>query len=86
MSLKPDILKRLVYVKNILNQAIQFSKQPHFQSSISVLLFHDSIDIFLQTAAEHLNASTNSKTYFMDYINIINQNLTGQKLSLNIQN
>jgi len=74
-------LSRLCFIKYLFQIGVKQSNLSHPQNCTSILMFHDSIDLFLQLSAEKLNVKTKgSKMYFMDYINTINQNLASKQL------
>lgn len=81
MSLNHSRIMRLAYIKFLYQHGVELSNKTSPYNSTSVLMFHDSIDLFLQLAAEVLNLKTKEKTYFMDYINIINQKLDPNQLA-----
>lgn len=81
MSISKTILKRLSLIKHYFQLGIRQSKQKSPQDSISILMFHDSIELFLQLSTEYLGASPRTNIGFMEYWGIINQKLQGQQLS-----
>lgn len=81
MSLNHSRLMRLAYIKFLYQHGVELSIKTSPYNSTSILLFHDSIDLFLQLAAEVLNIKTKERTYFMAYIDIINQKLDPKLLS-----
>ncbi len=81
MSISQVILKRLFFIKYLYQLGIKQSSQKTPKDSISILMFHDSIELFLQLSTEYLNASTQTNIGFMEYWGIINQKLQGQQLS-----
>ena len=89
MTLTPDIIKRLSFIKSFYQFAREQSKLPPPQNFISVLMFHDSVELFLHLSAEYLDANLDNIN-FMKYFNRIdekleNQNLT-QKAAINTLN
>ena len=46
------ILKRLSYIKRLYELGVEQIKQPEVIAYSSILCFHDSIDMFMQLAAE----------------------------------
>ncbi len=80
MELTPEIIKRLSFIKYIYEFAREQSKLPPPQNFISVLMFHDSAELFLHLSAEFLNV--NKKDFkFMEYFTEINKKLIGQVLT-----
>lgn len=67
------IIKRLALIKYLYRQGIEQSKQFETLAAFSILSFHDSVEMFLKLAAEHLDIS--DKYHFMEYWNHI-PNLT----------
>lgn len=74
------ILKRLAFIKYIYTIALQQSQQPEPLSSASILAFHDSIELFLQLAAEHLN-SDKKVDAFMEYWEVLKPKLPNEGLT-----
>ena len=81
MSLNHSRIVRLAYIKFLYQHGVELSRKTNPYNSTSILLFHDSIDLFLQLAAELLNIQTKEKTYFMNYIDLINKKLAPKQLS-----
>lgn len=66
-SVDPSVVRRLMFIRLIYQQGISQSQQPEPLSMTSVLSFHDSVELFLVLAAEHLGAQVDQNTKFMDY-------------------
>ena len=49
-------IQRLALIRYLYNSAVEESRKPEPIGSTSILMFHDSIELFLQLASEHLNA------------------------------
>lgn len=81
MTLNQSILPRLSFIKYLHQLAVKQSEQQEPNNSASILMFHDSIELFLQLSTEYLNASTSTSINFMKYFDIINQKLVGQQVS-----
>ena len=60
MSLNQTMVERLVFVKALHHEGIQQSQRAMPMASISVLTFHDAIELFLYTGAEKLNTKPDS--------------------------
>jgi hypothetical protein len=60
-------MRRLVFIRLIFQQGISQAQQPEPLSMTSVLSFHDSVELFLVLAAEHLGAQLPNHTTFLDY-------------------
>lgn len=65
--LPPQTLQKLALVRYMFNNGVHESEQPTPLSATAVLLFHDSIELFLGLACQHLNIVLNDGTQFMQY-------------------
>jgi hypothetical protein len=72
-------IQRLAFVKYLFSLAIEQSRAPEIMAAASLLIFHDSIEIFLQIAAEHLNVG-DKQPNFMDYWDLIPKKLPVSEL------
>ncbi|MFX0077292.1 MAG: hypothetical protein ACFE96_17765 [Candidatus Hermodarchaeota archaeon] len=81
MTLDYVFTRRLSLIKYFYNLALTQSTQPAPQNSISVLMFHDCIELFLILAAEKVGGTISDKMFILDYVNVINQQLVNDKLS-----
>lgn len=81
MTIDYVFTKRLSLIKYFYNLALTQSNRPTPQNSISVLMFHDCVELFLILAAEKVGATIRDKMFILDYWNAINQNLGADKLS-----
>lgn len=72
-------MRRLALVRYMYTLGIEQSHQPEPICSTSILLFHDSAELFLQLACDRLNASK-SDIKFMDYWELINSKLDNSEL------
>jgi hypothetical protein len=79
MPIDHTMMARLAFVKYLFQTAVTQSRAPSPLNCASILLMHDSIELFLQLASEHLNCGTNHPT-FMDYWDILNQKLAPKQL------
>jgi hypothetical protein len=61
-----EIVKRLAIIKYLYNVAVEQSMKPEPLGSVSVLTFHDTVELFLELAAEHLDKGK-SGVNFMEY-------------------
>jgi len=61
-----DAIKRLAFVKYLYNLSVEQSMKPQPACSAAVLMFHDSIELFLELASEHLDQGK-SGVGFMEY-------------------
>jgi len=67
---KSILIRRLSLIKHIFNLGLLESNKPEPLCSTSILLFHDSLELFFHLAVEHINASK-SDIKFMKYFEII---------------
>ena len=81
MTIDYVFTKRLSLIKYFYNLALNQSNQPAPQNSISVLMFHDCVELFLILAAEKVGATVKDKMYIMNYFNVINEKLEEEKLA-----
>lgn len=79
MSLDHAKMKRLAFIKYLYEKSVSQSKAPTPLSSSSLLLMHDSIELFLQLASEHLNTGV-ARPKFMEYWDILNRKLAPEEL------
>jgi hypothetical protein len=73
-------MQRLAFIRYLYNIAIEQSRQPEPLGAASILTFHDSIELFLQLASEHMNVGAKSPG-FMDYWNLLEPKLTSGGLA-----
>ncbi len=69
---KPDIeiVRRLSFIRYMHTQGAYYANQSEPVSSISILLFHDSVEFFLQLTCRFTNINCKD-CYFMDYFSRI---------------
>jgi hypothetical protein len=72
--LAESTVQRLAFIRYLYNIAIEQSRQPEPLGAASILTFHDSIELFLQLASEHLNAGT-KRPGFIDYWDLLEPKL-----------
>lgn len=83
----PDqtVVKRLAFVRYLYQSGLSQSHAPAPMSCASVLCWHDSVELFLQLASEHLNVGA-GQPGFMDYWDLLNKKLNpaevGQRESM----
>jgi len=80
MKINPEIYKRLVFIKYFYQFAREQSKLPTPQNYISILMFHDSVELFLHLSAEFLGLNLRDIN-FMEYFTRINKKLEEQELT-----
>ena len=66
MNLDPSTVRRLGFIKYLYSLGVEQSKAPEPLAAASLLTFHDSVELFLQLASEHLDAGSRQPG-FMDY-------------------
>ena len=76
----PIILQRLSFIKYLFSVAQYQSHQPEPICNVSILSFHDSVELFLQLALQRLNISKESRS-FIEYWEVIDKAEKGIKLS-----
>ena len=74
-------LQRLSFIKYLFSIGLYQSHQPEPLYGVSILSFHDSVELFLQLSLEKLNISGKSGIKFMKYWEIIDGKLKGTTLS-----
>lgn len=67
-------MRRLSMIQYMYTIAVDQSHKPEPLNMISILHFHDSVELFLGLASEHLNAGKTGKA-FLEYWEAINQKL-----------
>ncbi len=80
-SLSKDTIRRLAFIKYLLNVAIGQSRQPEPMAAASILTFHDSIELLLQLACEHLDVSTKTNIGFMEYWEALKPKMLSNELT-----
>jgi hypothetical protein len=71
MSPDQSTMERLVFIKSLHQEGVEQSQRPMPMASMSVLTFHDAVELFLYLSAEEVDAHTSDK--LMDYWNDIKQ-------------
>ena len=72
--------RRLAFIKYVYNLGVKQSQQPEPLGAVSILTFHDSIELFLQLSSEHLDIGKQSPG-FMEYWDILKQRMPGDGLT-----
>lgn len=75
-----EILQRLAFVRYLYRFAAEQSRAPEPFDSVALLLFHDSIEMFLQLGLEHLN-TTGKDPNFSQYLDLIDKAIAPRVLS-----
>lgn len=73
-------VQRLAFIKYLYMTAVRQSEQRGPLASASILMFHDSVELFLQLASERLNVGK-SDLGFMDYWDVLSPKLPGEGLT-----
>jgi len=78
----PDesFIQRLAFIRYLYSMAVEQSRQPEPIGAVSILTFHDSVELFLQLAYQHLNVGTEKNIPFMKYFDVMEPKLAGAKL------
>lgn len=66
-ELNQEIIKRLAFIRFMYTQGVYYSNRPEPISSISILLFHDSIELFLQLVCDTKNINIDSPPIMVYY-------------------
>ena len=64
------ILRRLAFIRYLFHVAVAQSKHAEPLAAASLLSFHDSVELFMQLAAEHLNVGKR-EVHFMEYFDLL---------------
>jgi hypothetical protein len=77
----PEVARRLAFIRYLLTTAVEQSRMPEPLAPVSLLSFHDAVELFLQLASERLDAGTKQPN-FMEYWDLLAPKLpNGQGLS-----
>lgn len=79
--LHESFMQRLAFIRYLYNMAVEQSRQPEPLGAASILTFHDSVELFLQLACEHLNVETKKNLGFMEYWDLLAPKLADDKLT-----
>lgn len=80
MEINPETIRRLAFIKYFFQFAREQSKLPSPQNYLSILMFHDSVELFLHLSAESLGLNLTNIS-FMEYFTRINNKLEDKELS-----
>jgi len=80
MLARDVLLRRLAFIRYLYDLAVQQSRQPEPLQAASVLTFHDSMELFLDLASEHLSGKR-AASNFMDYVPVLAAAATPYQLS-----
>lgn len=65
------IIRRLSLVKSLYQIAVDQSKYPESLSFVSILTFHDALDMFMQLAAEKEGVPKKEKMFLVDFFQVL---------------
>lgn len=74
-------VQRLAFIKYLFNVAVEQSWQPEPLAAASILTFHDSIELFLRLACEHLDVNIKNDITFLGYWEMLKPKLFGEGLT-----
>lgn len=74
-------MQRLALIRYLYTGAIEESKQPEPFGQISILKFHDSVELFLDVACDQFGIPAKKTKEFKDYWSALEEHLQGQSLS-----
>lgn len=78
-KINENILRRLIFIKYLYKLGLEQSLKSEPMCCISILTFHDSIELFLHLTSEYLNVGKN-QINFMEYWDLISKKLKGKEL------
>jgi hypothetical protein len=73
------IIRRLAFIKYIFELGLTQSEQFEPANSVSILMFHDTVELFLQLSAEYLDVGK-PKIEFLEYWDLISSKLSSSTL------
>jgi hypothetical protein len=73
-------MRRLAFVRYLCEIAVAQSRTTEPQAAASLLTFHDSVELFLQLATEHLNVGV-QRPEFMEYFGLLDAKLSPTALA-----
>jgi|GEM_PF-308408 len=77
MSISQTELKRLAFIKYLHQLGNEQTRSSEPLSSVSILTFHDSVELFLQLLTDNLGINKpTEKIYFLDYWDLLAKNQT----------
>ncbi len=74
MEINPETIRRLAFIKYFFQFAREQSKYPSPQNYVSILMFHDSVELFMYLSAQFRDINIKTKTNFMEYWEKFEQN------------
>jgi hypothetical protein len=68
MNIHPDIYRRIVNAKSVLERAEQYLKRPSdIDVSVALLLMHDAVELLMIAVLDHVQAPANKRREFLDF-------------------
>ena len=74
-------LEMLAFIRYLYNLAMEQSRQPEPTGTVSLLTFHDSVELFLDLACDQFGVPSKKTREFKDYWSALEPHLQGQSLS-----
>lgn len=74
-------LEMLAFIRYLYNLAMEQSRQPEPTGTVSLLTFHDSVELFLDLACDQFGVPNKKTKEFKDYWSVLEAHLQGQSLS-----
>ncbi len=74
-------LEMLAFIRYLYNLAMEQSRQPEPTGTVSLLTFHDSVELFLDLACDQFGVPSKKTREFKDYWSALEAHLQGQSLS-----
>lgn len=71
VTISNETMERLAFIRQLYHLGVEQSHRPEPANAVGILLFHDTVELFLQLASEHLGVGKNEKTFMMDYFGIL---------------
>jgi hypothetical protein len=80
---REDFMPRLALIRSIYEQALKQAAQPQPLNALSILMLHDSAELFLELAAEHKDCATDPRNImpFMSYWGLLEPKLPAKGLT-----
>jgi hypothetical protein len=76
-ALEATTMRRLAFTRYLYTLGLEQLAKPEPLSSAAILAFHDAAELFLQLAAEHVDADTHSGISFMQYWAVLQPKIEG---------
>jgi hypothetical protein len=69
--LQPTVMRRLSFIKYLYETGIDQSRRPEPMNAVSLLTFHDSIELFLRLATEYKDIASKTDLKFLEYWDVL---------------